>query len=220
MAKYLNSDEIIDLELFINEDKSESEDYKNNRDFQFYCESSDYDKSKEITLLSFWIEKMRKLSKKISIGKFTKAIFILSCLFLITRGAFLNLILPCTSYCCHQSLHVCVCVNGKNKDKWSHVPLHQHHTSPCFHVRLKPRQCMRTLERGQAFESFFSPIKAKPQKPVSADWLLLFPVGCKVAEANWFKRDESGKTAAIIPLTSQTNHSQCFLHDAAAPTRN
>lgn len=44
---------------------------------------------------------------------------------------------------------------------------------------------MQWPKRQPAFESFFPPIKEKPQNPVSADWLLLFPHGFKVAEANW-----------------------------------
>jgi len=44
----------------------------------------------------------------------------------------------------------------------------------------------------------FPPIKVKPQNQVSADWLLLFLLGCRAAVAKWSKRVESGKNAALI----------------------
>lgn len=64
----------------------------------------------------------------------------------------------------------------------------------------------------------FPPIKAKPQNPVSADWLLLFPLRCCVA--NWFRRDKSGKAAELIHLLAKPHRPPCFLHDVSALTRN
>lgn len=89
MPKYLKSDEIIDLELFISEDERESEDYKKNRDFEFYSKASSFNKAQDINLLAFWIEKMRGLSGKISIGKFSQMLYALSALLLFALGAFL-----------------------------------------------------------------------------------------------------------------------------------
>lgn len=91
---------------------------------------------------------------------------------------------------------------------------HRGSTSPCCSCRAKSVQhSWNDRKDDEPLNHFSSHKEKKPQNPVSADWLLLFPLGCRAAEANQFRRDESGKTAALIPQTGQTINLPCFLHD-------
>lgn len=91
---------------------------------------------------------------------------------------------------------------------------HRGSTSPCCSCRAKSVQhSWNDRKDDEPLNHFSSHKEKKPQNPVSADWLLLFPLGCRAAEANRFRRDESGKTAALIPQTGKTINLPCFLHD-------
>lgn len=57
----------------------------------------------------------------------------------------------------------------------------------------------------------FPRINAKPQNPVSTDWLLLFPLGCKVSEAKLGRTDKSVKTASLIPALAKPTTSNTLL---------
>lgn len=73
--KRLSAEDIIDLEVFIKNDESESEAFKEARDFRIYASAQDDDKSSELSLLKHWIEEMRKLSGKRSIGSIANGLF-------------------------------------------------------------------------------------------------------------------------------------------------
>lgn len=95
-------------------------------------------------------------------------------------------------------------VRMEKKLKTNEVIQRFHFTNITLHLAVIPR--LKSIQRSRndrkegdrPLNHFSSHKKRNLKNPVSADWLLLFPLGCRVAEANWFRRDESGKTAALI----------------------
>lgn len=73
--KRLSSEDIIDLEIFIKNDESETESFKEARDFRIYACAEDKDKSCELSLLKHWIVEMRKLNGGHCVGAVADAVF-------------------------------------------------------------------------------------------------------------------------------------------------
>lgn len=73
--KRLSSEDIIDLEIFIKSDESESEAFKEARDFKIYESATSGDKSDELSLLKHWIAQMRKLRGGHCAGAAAEAVF-------------------------------------------------------------------------------------------------------------------------------------------------
>ncbi len=87
--KRLKAEDIIDLEIFIQNDQRNSEEYKRNRDFKIFSKIDDSKKQSEITLLKSWIEGMRVLFPKHSAGFVASIVFKLFSLVLFLIGALL-----------------------------------------------------------------------------------------------------------------------------------
>lgn len=85
--KRLSSEDIIDLEIFIKSDESESEAFKESRDFRIYASAEPKDKASEISLLKHWIEQMRKLRGGHCAGAAAELVFKLTSAALFLAGA-------------------------------------------------------------------------------------------------------------------------------------
>ena len=87
--KRLSSEDIIDLEIFIKSDESESEAFKEARDFRIYASATPEDKAGELPLLKHWIEQMRKLRGGHCAGAAAEAVFKALAAILFLVGALL-----------------------------------------------------------------------------------------------------------------------------------
>lgn len=91
-----------------------------------------------------------------------------------------------------------------------------HFTNIMLHLSVipdwNPYNTHATTENTTSLWIIFPPIKAKPQNPVSADWLLLFPLGFS-GRGKLGRRDESGKTAALIHSLAKPTacHAFCMM---------
>lgn len=87
--KRLNSEDIIDLELFIKSDELLSPEAKAARDFKIFESASERDKKDEISLLRHWISEMRALKTGVSKGRAAEGIFKALSAILFLLGMFL-----------------------------------------------------------------------------------------------------------------------------------
>lgn len=85
----LSTEDIVDLEVFINADGHESEEYKDHRDFKIYSQAGDAVKLNELALLKHWVESVRKLKGGRSLGGYASLIFKLAALLLFLLGFFI-----------------------------------------------------------------------------------------------------------------------------------